>query len=75
MSEARIMAYLKEIKAYLEISDLVSEEEAAKALGVKKVSLQNAVYSGKIPAQAYTFNLLGKREYYLSKVKNALNIK
>jgi hypothetical protein len=48
--------------------DWVTEEEAAKFLGIKVQTLWNKHSLGKIPASAYKLTILGKRVYQKSKL-------
>jgi len=59
-----------EMKAVLQGNDLISEDEAAKLLGMKKVSLRNRRYEGKIPADCYTVPKVGNVVYFKSKLLN-----
>jgi hypothetical protein len=45
------------------ISDLVNESEAAKLLACSIRTIQNKVYSGDIPQDAYNTGVAGKRFY------------
>lgn len=48
---------------------LVNERQAAKILGIEVRSLQNAVGAGNISPDSYTIGQLGKRFYYLDKLR------
>lgn len=58
------------LMARFDTQDTISEEDAAKLLGVKPVSLQIARSKGAIPADCYTKPKAGKTVYFKSKLLN-----
>jgi len=47
---------------------LITEEKAAALLGISERTLKNMVYSGKMPKDAYTVAVTGKRFYFTDKL-------
>jgi hypothetical protein len=68
----KLMAKLTAIEQANIINDLVNEREAAKLLACSIRTIQNKVYSGDIPQDAYNTGVAGKRFYkksYLMGIK------
>jgi hypothetical protein len=59
----KLMAKLTAIEQANIINDLVNESEAAKLLACSIRTIQNKVYSGDIPQDAYNTGVAGKRFY------------
>lgn len=69
MTIAKLYKELQEVKTLLNISDLISEEDAANLLGVSVKSIQNKV-SAKQLEGTYIINAIGKRNFFKSKLLN-----
>lgn len=66
---------IKELKDLLKESEQpVSEEEACNFLTIERATMRNYVSRGKMEG-TYTFNVLGKRMFYKSKLVKPVAIK
>lgn len=65
---SKIIRGLQKLVLNSDYSDLISEEEAAKLLGMKKVSLQARRRDGTIPAGSYVKTVTGGYVYHRSKL-------
>ena len=67
MSTASLAREIREIKERLDLSDLISEQEAANLVGLKLPTFRKRVYGKKLEG-CYIVNVLGRRNFYKSKL-------
>lgn len=65
---SKIIRGLQKLILNSDHADLISEEDAAKLLGMKKVSLQARRRDGTIPADSYVKTVTGGYVYHKSKL-------
>jgi hypothetical protein len=68
---SQIKTTLSQLKKFVEQGEVISEEEAAKLLGITEKSLRNRRYEGTIPNDAWQEMIVGQPTYFKNKlIKN-----